>query len=270
MANRKSVRKLLWASIFAVFLLSGQVVAAESLSYMGSSVILKTFFQDAGKAFTAKTGIPVTTKAQMTGQGILGLLNDQCNIAGGGRPLKADEKARGLNELAFAKNIVAVFVNKSNPVDNLTSEQVKKIFAGEITNWKEVGGNDQPILLVMDPPKAMHRNKFSKAIMADTPMSTKGFTVKKPPETVAKVASFAPAISYTSLGLVKKNGGVKALSIDGVQPTTDNVANGSYKIVMTMYFYTKGEATGTAKQMIDFLQSAEGKKIIADGGMLSL
>ena len=127
MANWKSVRKVVWTSIVAVFLLGGQVVAAETLSSMGSSVILKSFFEDAGKAFTAKTGVAVTTKAQMTGQGILGLLNDQCNIAGGGRPLKADEKARGLNERAFAKNIVAVFVNKNNPVDNLTSDQVKKI-----------------------------------------------------------------------------------------------------------------------------------------------
>ncbi|HIJ78934.1 MAG: phosphate ABC transporter substrate-binding protein [Desulfobulbaceae bacterium] len=270
MLGRKGVNNLFWITIFFAFLVTGQASANEPVSYMGSSIILKTFFQDASKAFTAKTGIPVTSKAEMTPAGILGLLNGQCNLAGGGRPLKEDEKSRGLNELAFAKNIVAIFVHKSNPVQNLTSDQLKKIYAGEITNWKEVGGADQPILIVIDPKKSQHRVQFTKAIMGDSEITTKGFTVQKPPQTVGKVASFPPAISFTALGLVTKNSDVKALSIDGVEPTPENVANGTYKIVMTMYFYTKGAPAGSAKQMIEFLQSPEGRKIIGTGGMFAL
>lgn len=270
MTAGKMTHKFFGITFTLFFLLAGTAQATETLKYMGSSVILKSFFSDASKAFTAQTGTPVTHKAQMTGQGILGLLNNECNLAGGGRALKADEKARGLVETAIAKNLVTIFVHKSNPVTNLTSDQAKKIFAGQITNWKEVGGADQPILLVLDSPKSQHRKHFTKAIMGDTPMSTKAFTVPKPPQSVSKVASFPPAIAYMSMGTVKRNDKVKALSLDGVQPSPENIANGTYKIVMDMYFYTKGAPTGAPKEMIDFLRTPAGKKIITDGGMLGL
>ncbi len=270
MAPRKITKKSFLAVLSLLFLLTATASGAETLNYMGSSVILNSFFKDASKAFTAQSGIPVINKAQMTGQGILGLLNNQCNIAGGGRALKADEKSRGLVETAIAKNLVAIFVHKSNPVTNLTSEQAKDIFAGKITNWKDVGGADLPILLVLDSPKSQHRKHFTKEIMGDTAMSTKAFSVPKPPQSVGKVANFPPAIAYMSLGIIKRNPKVKALSLDGVQPNPENISNGTYKIVMNMYLFTKGAPTGAPKQMIDFLHSPKGKEIIIAGGMLGM
>ena len=266
---RKSYNILLIVACLTLFLLSS-AIAADRLVYMGSAVILRSFLIDAGKEFKDKTGIRLISNAGLINQGLAGLLDGKCDIAGGGRSLKADEQAKGLREIPFAQNILVVLVNKKNPIDNLSSQQIKDIFSGKITNWKEVGGVDKPILLVTDPPQTMLRKVFSKIIMADAPFYDKILTVKKPTETVEKVTRFQHSIGYTPLSLVSKNPNVKPIAIDGIQPAADNIANYSYGLFMTMYFYTMGQPEGKLNDLIDFLKSAQGRNIISIGGMYPL
>ena len=265
----KFFNPLLMAACLVLFMLSN-AIGTDRLVYMGSAVILKTFFIDASKVFKEKTGTRIISNSALQNQGLAGLLDGKCDIAGGGRSLKADERAKGLFEIPFAFNIIAVFVNKNNPVENLSSQQLKDIFAGKITNWKEVGGVDKPILLVTDPPQTMHRKTFTRVIMAGTPLADKILTVKKPPETVEKVSRFQYAISYTSLGLIAKKPNVKAIAIDSKQPVVENAVNKSYGLFMNMYFYTMGKPEGKLKDLVDFLGSEQGRQIISVGGMYPL
>lgn len=240
---------------------------SEKVVYAGSSTLLGIFIADAAKAFTVKTGIEVQTSGSNTTRGILTLLAGKCNLAGGGRALKEDEKSKGLVGKHIADNIIVFIVNKANQVNNLSKEQVRKIFSGEITNWKEVGGDDQRILLLLDLPKSTHIPPVRKYIMGDTDFASKGFAVKKSPEIIERVARFAPAIGFNSMALSQKNSNVKMISIDGVQASIESVLNGTYKLTNPSYLYTMDEPSGVVKQFIEFLTSDEGKQIIHAAGM---
>lgn len=264
-------RFLVLAAMLGVFVIGGAVSArAETLVYRGSSTLLEAWVVDAANAFKAKTGNEVNVSGHSTGKGILSLMGGECNVAGGGRPLKSEEAAGGVTEIPIAMNSIAVFVHSSNPVGNLTMDQLKKIIAGEITNWSEVGGADQPILLILEHDKSSHKKVVQQVVMGDTPFATKGIPVNKSPEIFDKVSSFEPAIGYGSYALAKKHPGVKVVSIDGVSPDPANVASGAYKVAMKMYFYTKGQPSGVAAQFIEFLKSEEGKQIIENSGMSAL
>ncbi|MGE4299472.1 MAG: phosphate ABC transporter substrate-binding protein [Desulfovibrionaceae bacterium] len=242
-------------------------VQAESLVYQGSSTLLESFLENAGKAFEADTGIKFQAAGSSTGKGLLAIMSGQCAIAGGGRTLKPEEKNKGIVETPIALNIIAFMVNDKNPVSNLTLAQLKGILAGEITNWKEVGGDDAPVLLVFQPEKSSTKSTVEKKVLGDKPMTTKGFPVKSSPETVDKVIQFAPGITFNSYCLAKQHKGIKVVAVDGVQPLPENAKAGKYGLTMTMYLYTKGAPAGVAKQFMDFLNSDKGQAIITSSGM---
>lgn len=148
-------------------------------------------------------------------------------------------------------------VNKDNPVDTLTVEQVKGIFAGEYTNWKEVGGDNYII-------DALQRNKGSGSQTALLSFM-EGREVKKHP-----LGFLGRAIGFSFRYYVSdivENGGVKMLALDGVYPSEENIANGSYPIISDLYVvYRKGEDNPNVEILIDWLLSPKGQKIVEDSG----
>ena len=152
-------------------------------------------------------------------------------------------------------------VNDSNPVDNITIDQIKGIYSGEIRNWKELGGKNIPIA-------AMRRNKNSgsqtalEKIMGDTPI--------KPDYTALFGSPIGFSFRYYVTGMLGE-GGVKILSINGVAPTAKTIADGSYPIAGNVYaIYRKGETNENVKKAIDFMLSPEGQKIVEQSGYIPL
>jgi len=243
---------------------------AQPLIYQGSSTLLDSFILDAGKVFGDQSGIAFQAAGSSTNNGVLSILSGKCAIAGGGRKLKPEEKEKGLVETPIAINSIAFMVNTQNPVSSLTKAQLKGILVGEITNWKDVGGDDAGIMLVFQPEKSATKSVVQKKLLGDKAMTTKGFPVKNSTETVTKVAQFGPGVAFNSYSLAKGVDGVKVLAVDGVQPLPENAKSGSYPITMTMYLYTKGEPSGAAKQFIDFLGSEKGQSLITSSGMSTI
>ena len=190
-----------------------------------------------------------------SGSGIKAVLEGRCDIGLSSRALKDEEKAEGLVETVLAYDGIAMVVNPENPVSDLSLEQIAAIYTGEITNWKEVGGNDAEIVLIGREAGSGTRDGFE--------------TITGTADVIATVASNPDAIGYASLAALKDT--VKALSVSGVTPTEETVKDGSYIIQRPFVLVTKeGTAfSATAQKFFDFALSADAADIISAAGAVA-
>ena len=166
-----------------------------------------------------------------------------------------------LEMVPIGSDAFVFIVNDSNPVNNITIEQIRGIYSGEIKNWKELGGKDIPIA-------AMRRNKNSgsqtalEKLMGDTPI--------KPDYTTLFGSPIGFSFRYYVTGMLGE-GGVKVLTINGIAPTAGTIADGSYPVAGNIYaIYRKGETNENVQKAIDFMLSPEGQKIVEQSGYIPL
>lgn len=170
---------------------------------------------------------------------------------------KDNEVSKGFTDLkatAIAKIPFAAIVNKSNPVNNLSSAQLKDIFSGKIDNWKEVGGKDAKIVVVERKIGSGTRVNFVDKALDGSKVKA-ALTAGSSGEMVKNVESNENAIGYADFAYIK--GSIKGVSIDKVEPKVGNVTNGSYKVWGNGFLLTKGEAKGANKKFIDFILSSK-------------
>ena len=180
------------------------------------------------------------------------------------RELKPEEKV--LNEIIVAYDGLAVILHPSNSISDLTSEQVKQIFAGRIRNWKDLGLKDKIITVVTREEGSGTRGAFQELVMKDTRIF-KGAIVQDSNGTVREIVANDPnAVGYISLGLV--NEAVKAVSLDGVAVTDENIISKKYDLMRPFLFVTKNAPAGEVKNFIDFVLSDEGQGLIREEGLI--
>lgn len=175
------------------------------------------------------------------------------------------DEAKSLTATVVARDGIAVVVNPKNGITDLTTVQVRDIFNGKITNWKEVGGTDANITVVSREAGSGTRSSFEQIITnvnlkKDALIQDSNGTIR---ETVANDAN---SIGYLSHGLL--NDKIKALKIDGQEPTKESIVAGNYKLVRPIYLLTKGNPQGEVKNFIDYVLSDEGQKTIESDGLL--
>ncbi|HZK87928.1 MAG TPA: phosphate ABC transporter substrate-binding protein, partial [Anaerovoracaceae bacterium] len=180
-------------------------------------------------------------------------------------------------EITIALDGIAVVVNKDTTVTNLTLEQIRQIYTGEITNWKEVGGIDAPITVVSREEGSGTRGAFTeitKILVKDAAGNETDNTVANAliqPSTGSvktTVSSTPNTIGYVSLGALDDT--VKALTVEGVEPTVEMVIAGTYKISRP-FIYVVGETVSeTAQMYLDFVLSEEGQAVVVDNGFISV
>ena len=180
-----------------------------------------------GEAFMEDTGANFTYNATGSGTGIKAVKDGTCDIGLSSRYLKDSEKAEGLKETVVAIDGIAVIVNPSNTVANLTLEQIAGIYKGEITNWKDVGGSDSEIVLIGREENSGTRDGFES--ITDTEDGCKyRQELTSNGAVLTAVAENANAIGYISLSSVKDS--VKAISVNGVVPNEATIKDGSYPV----------------------------------------
>ena len=180
------------------------------------------------------------------------------------RELKPEEK--DLNEIIVAYDGLAIIVHSTNKIGDLTIEQIKQIFAGQIRNWQEFGGKDKVITVVTREEGSGTRGAFQELVMKKERIF-KGAIVQDSNGTVREIVANDPnAIGYISLGLV--NDKVKALSLDGIIATDENIITKRYSLVRPFLFVTKNTPTGEVKNFIDFVLSQEGQGLIREEGLI--
>ena len=220
-----------------------------------------------GEAFESKNGIKVTYNATGSGAGIQAVLEGRCDIGLSSRELKDDEKANGLEGTVLAYDGIAIIVNTANPVKGLDVETITKIYTGEITNWKEVGGDDEEIVLIGREAGSGTRDGFES--ITDTKDKCKyRQELASTGDVITTVGGNPAAIGYASLASVKES--VKTLMVDGVMPSEETIKDGSYVIQRPFVLVTKKnvELSNSAKKFFDYITSKDANEIISGAGVV--
>ncbi len=266
------MRRLFFVMLIAMMLSLPQVVFGDDeISYSGSSTIGMSIL-DAGavKAFEQKTGLKFKSIEQPgSGKGIKALLEGKVTMAGASRKLETEEKKQNLIGTAIGYDAIAVFVNKKNPVNNLTKEQIKDIFTGKIKNWKEVGGKDAPIRVNTEiaGEKRATMLAFQEMAMDKAPYGTGFKEIDFPRDQIVEVAKDENGICSVSFGLLAAvsadlRNKVKAFNVGGIDPSDKNIQSGAYPISRPLLLVTNGLPKGNVKKFIDFMLSKEGQDIV--------
>ena len=266
------MRRLFFVMLIAMMLSLPQVVFSDDeISYSGSSTIGMSILEaGAVKAFEQKTGLKFKSIEQPgSGKGIKALLEGKVTVAGASRKLEAEEKKQNLIGTAIGYDAIAVFVNKKNPVNNLTKEQIKGIFTGKIKNWKEVGGKDAPIRVNTEiaGEKRATMLAFQEMAMDKAPYGTGFKEIDFPRDQIVEVAKDENGICSVSFGLLAAvsadlRNKVKAFNVGGIDPSDKNIQSGAYPISRPLLLVTNGLPKGNVKKFIDFMLSKEGQDIV--------
>jgi len=211
------------------------------------------------------SGVTFTYNPTGSGSGITAVAEGRCDIGLSSRNLKEEEKAQGLNETILALDGIAVIVNPDNPVDDLDLETIGKIYMGEITNWKEIGGNDQEIVLIGREAGSGTRDGFESITGTEDACKYRQ-ELTSTGDVITTVAGNPAAIGYASLASVKET--VKALSVGGVAPAEETVKDGSYVVQRPFVLVTKSgtELSETAQKFFDYITSSEANETISSAG----
>ncbi len=219
-----------------------------------------------GESFMeANKGTTFTYNPTGSGSGIQAVSEGRCDIGLSSRALKDDEKTSGLKETTLALDGIAIIVNPQNPVQDLTLEQIAKIYTGEITNWKDVGGSDAEIVRIGREAGSGTRDGFES--ITDTKDACQyRQELTSTGDVIATVSQNPNAIGYASLAAIKDS--VKALTVNGVAPTEATVKDGTYLVQRPFVLVTKEGAalSETAQKFFDFATSADAASIISAAG----
>jgi phosphate transport system substrate-binding protein len=198
--------------------------------------------------------------------GIEAVRSHAANIGMSSRSLMGGEKS--LFSVTIAKDAIGIIVHSKNPLEALLLVKVRDVFSGKIRNWKELGGQDHPIILVTREEGSGTREAFQKLVMGEDEISLEAL-VQDSNGAIRQVVSSDPnTIGYISLGLVNEK--VKALKISGVEPSIKNIKSGRYHLIRPFLFIFNGEPTGEAKAFLDFVISPEAQKLLAKEGLVPI
>ena len=222
-----------------------------------------------GEAFEAENpDVTFTYNPTGSGSGITAVSEGRCDIGLSSRALKEEEKAGGLTETILALDGIAIIVNPENPVADLSIDQIAKIYTGEITNWKDVGGSDGEIVLIGREAGSGTRDGF-ESITGTKDSCQYRQELTSTGDVITTVAQNPNAIGYASLASIKDT--VKALSVDGVTPSEDTVKDGSYAVQRPFVLVTKTDAklSEVAQAFFDYATSAAAAPLISAAGAVA-
>ncbi len=258
---------------FCVFSLAG-LSSAEDLRIDGSTTVLP-IAQKAAEVFMKKNpDIKVFVSGSGSGTGIKALIDGTTHIATSSREAKekevasAKEKNITLTGHKVALDGIVPIVHPSMKVDNLTVEQLRDIYNGKITSWKEIGGPDRPISVVSRDTSSGTYEVWEEKILKGDKVRADALLVASNGQAVQTVSQNRFAIGYIGIGYFDKS--VKTLSVNGQKATDKTVRDGTWPISRPLFMYTKGTPTGAIAKFMDFMVSKDGQKIVNEVKYVSL
>jgi phosphate transport system substrate-binding protein len=282
--SMKTIRSLcaLMAGLTVLFAVAnGAFAAGKMIQIKGSDTMVNLMSNLAEAYMQAHTDINIAVTGGGSGTGIAALLNGTTEICASSRMLKEEE-----NDQAAAKNVkpvsstigldgIAVMVNTSNPISELTLEQLKNIYTGAYTRWSDVGGPDQPMIVLSRESNSGTYVYFQEHVLEKKDYSPK---VRLMPSTAAITKSVTDdqwsigygGVAYAEHANVKTIKVKKTTDAPAIAPTEATVHDGSYPISRPLFLFTNGEPTGDVKAFIDFCNSPAGQKIVTETGYITV
>ena len=267
---RNTIKKL-GGILLAALIAAGALAGCGSKGASGTvatdgSTSMEKVIGALGEAFTADNGaVKFTYNPTGSGSGITAVKEGRCDIGLSSRALKDSEKADGLTETVLAYDGIAIIVHPDNAVGDLTLEQIGKIYTGEITNWKDVGGADGEIVLIGREANSGTRDGFESITNTKDKCKYRQ-ELTSTGDVITTVSQNPNAIGYASLASVKDS--VKALTVGGIKATEDTVKSGEYVVQRPFVLVTKtGEKLSDAAQaFFDYATSKDAAAIISKAG----
>ncbi len=253
--------------LVAAFTLSGCSSGSLGTITENGSTTVQPLAEKLAEAFKAENpDINIVIQGGGSSVGIKSVNDGTVDIGAASRELTATDPT--LVKHLLARDGIAIIVHSSNPVTNLTKEQVIDIYAGNITNWSQVGGQNKSIDVVAREEGSGTRTAFQELVMGKALIKADAILQSSNGAIKTAVSSDSQAIGFISFGYIDSS--VKALAINGAAATEENAKNGTYPVVRPLYFLTKQQPTGLVKDFIDFCTGTEGQKIVAEEGYITV
>lgn len=251
----------------------------QTLSIKGSDTMVHLVSSWTEEFMKANAEVDISVTGGGSGTGIAALINGTTDICAASRDMKEKERKQAEAnkvtpvEIPVARDGIALIVHPENPVNSLTIDQLRLIYTGKVTNWKEVGGADTPILLLSRESSSGTFIFFQEHVLNKEDFSSSARLLPGTSALVQAVAADRGAIAYVGLGFAAEaKGSAKTLGIQGkeqpspVVPSEETVRSGAYAVSRPLFFYTNGAPKDTAKPFIDFCLSPAGQKIVRETG----
>ena len=267
--NMKKFASLMLVAVLALSVMAGCSQKTSGTVTTDGSTSMEKVIGALGEAFEAQNDrVTFTYNPTGSGSGIQAVLEGRCDIGLSSRDLKVEESAQGLTGTVLAYDGIAVIVNPDNPVSELDVDTIARIYTGEITNWKDIGGQDAEIVLIGREAGSGTRDGFESITgTADNCQYRQELTSTG--DVITAVSQNPDAIGYASLASVKDT--VRAVTVGGVAPTEDAVKDGSYVIQRPFVLVTKADTplSEQAQKFFDFATSPDAAELISGAGAVA-
>lgn len=260
--------------LIALSLLS---ISASAQRIKGSDTVLPVAQQTAERFMNQHPDTRVTVTGGGTGVGISALLDNTTDIAMASRPIKFSEKMKiksageDVAEIVVAYDALAVVAHPSNPVKQLTRQQLEDIFRGKITNWKQVGGDDRKIVVYSRETSSGTYEFFKESVLKNKNYMASSLSMPATGAIIQSVSQTKGAIGYVGLAYVSPRVKTLSVSYDGkhyAAPTVENATNKTYPIVRPLYYYYDAKNKTQIAPLLEFILSPEGQDIIKKSGYI--
>jgi phosphate transport system substrate-binding protein len=269
------MKKIIVSGIMILALvMSNNVAVAQKLHIEGSTTVgpIADGFAEVFKKMYPD--VTITVNKSGSGTGAAALIDGRCDIATMSRFMKdqefKDAVAKGVFPVAHvvAMDGVCIVVHPSNPIESVTTEQVRDIYLGKIRNWKALGGPDIPIVVISRDTESGTYDTFESFIMKGQKMDSSVEYVSTNPQAFARVKSTRGAIGYVGYGFIQT--GVKAVTLNGVKPSRQTILSGKYPVSRPLFMFTNGYPTlgSIAHKFVTFYLTEEGQEVVEDKGFV--
>ena len=258
---------------------TAQTRRGSTLTIKGSDTMV-ILAQNWAEAFMkANPGKVVQVSGGGSGTGVAALINGTADLANASRPIKDKERKQlrkrrnaEAQEFRVALDSLAVYVPAANKIESLTIPQLKKIFRGQTTNWKDVGGDDREIVLYSRENNSGTYAYFKEHVLDNDDFAATAQTLPGTAAVINAISKDPAGIGYGGIAYAEGVRTVKVAAADGepVEPTMENATSGKYPLSRFLNIYSAGEATGIAKDYLDFVLSDEGQKVVEGVGYYPL
>ncbi len=244
---------------------------SQSLVIQGSTTVLP-IAQASAEAYMEKhPDADIMVRGGGSGTGIAALIDRACDIANSSRPMKTKEikqaREKGVNAVGtvIAMDGIAVIVHPSNPINEISVEDLKKIYTGKMTNWNALGGKGNIVVVSRDAASGTYE-VFNEKVLSGAKLTDGALMLASNLEVARAIEQTPGGIGYVGLGYLSDK--VKVLKVNGVTPSETTVQSGAYPLARPLYMYTNGAPSGLSRSFIDFILSTEGQKIVRDNGFV--
>ena len=274
MKTRFSILACLTAAFMFLSPAGNVVAAGNDITIKGSTTVLPVAQVAAEEFMDRYQGITISVQGGGSGVGIASLIDKTTDIADSSRRIKGEEitkaKAAGVNphEIVIALDGIAVIVHPRNKVSALTRAQIKDIYTGKISNWKEVGGADAKIVTISRDTSSGTYEAFETLAIKKERVRPDALTMASNQAVTQTVAQTPGAIGYVGHGYL--TGKVKDVTVDGVKCTRQTIQSGKYPLARELYMFTNGKPSGNIARFIEFVLSKDGQKLVEEEGFVDV